>query len=161
MDHFCDSCIWWKFHFKNGTDRFGICSNLFINDQIRVTQNDINEDDQVVFTKALFGCNLHQSKVLAITEIKLPVPRFEHFGKQTYDLLCFAEEKLNLDLSSYKQLMFASEKLGKLEFNYFGPGIVKENDEVCEYNCELKTAWKTFYFYAYTTYNAKYPAEYQ
>lgn len=54
----CETCTWWSFVFKDGNKEFGTCSNLFVEERLRVTQDyDSNEnDDPTIFTEAMFGC---------------------------------------------------------------------------------------------------------
>lgn len=61
-------CQWWKFQYDDGDDRFGICSNLDVNEDVRIALEN-NMEDEVIFTKETFGCVWFEKEAKAVLKI--------------------------------------------------------------------------------------------
>jgi hypothetical protein len=68
----CDTCIWWQFQYDDGLDKFGRCHNEDVNESVRIA-NPETTDDNVIFTKDVFGCTWHQKGSYSLFEIKNPL----------------------------------------------------------------------------------------
>jgi hypothetical protein len=71
MNKTCEFCIWWKAQYEDDDTQFGICSNLNVNDDVRIAEEN-NFNDEVIFTAETFGCIWFEKQEKVVTEIKLP-----------------------------------------------------------------------------------------
>lgn len=70
-NNFCKSCIWWQHQFDSSDKKFGLCTNPIIRDYIKITpEENIDMDEAIIFTDALFGCNFHSGEPYAVAEIR-------------------------------------------------------------------------------------------
>lgn len=70
MTKFCEDCEWWEFTYQNADKKFGKCSNLFVEENVRVIQDEENIDDPTVLTEATFGCIYWEKGDKAVVKIK-------------------------------------------------------------------------------------------
>jgi hypothetical protein len=55
MNNWCRHCQWWDFSYENELRRFGKCSNMMVEDDLKLTEEGEMSDGSI-FTFEYFGC---------------------------------------------------------------------------------------------------------